>query len=126
VTYKNIIGDILKINDIICFVTICDAVGNISETGHYDSTKNLLSLNESITLLKHAVKSWKLCNLFSTKIGQGKYTIFVYEKLKWLTIDFRNDHLIYMIVDVNSDHEKIINDVLKIEEKYFEMTNCKD
>jgi len=119
VIYKDVLNDILKINDNIRFATICDMDGNISQAGHHESTKNQLSFNESIALQKFATKSWKSSNLFSSKIGQEKFVIAAYKKLKRITIGFGKKHLIYMTVDVNADHDKIINSVLKIEKKYL-------
>jgi len=120
-SYKDVITDILKTNDHIRFATICDMDGNISETGHHESVKNLLSFNESIQLLKLAAKSWKARNLFSTKTGKGKCAIAIYEKIKRITISFGNKHLVYITVDADADHDKIINEVMELEKKYLKI-----
>lgn len=58
--------------------------------------------------------------MFSSKIGQGKFALAVYDKLERITVKFGDEHLLYVTVDVDSDHEKIINDLIKLEKKYFQ------
>jgi len=119
--YKDIIENILKTNDSIRFATICDMDGNVSQTGHHESVRNLLSFNENMQLLKLAAKSWKSRNAFSSKIGNEKTVIVIYEKLKRITISFGDKHLIVITIDVDTDHDKIINDIIQLEKKHLKI-----
>lgn len=116
-TYKDTLGKILEIDKKIRFATITDMNGNISESGHHQSVRNLLSFNESQNLLQLAVKSWKARNLYQHKIGIGEYAIAVYEKLKRLTLKLDEYHLVYLTTERDADHDKIIIEIKNIIQK---------
>ena len=57
---------------------------------------------------------WSLRNALSTKVGKGRYAIAEYEKLKRITIPLDdNSHLLLVSTEVDADHDRIINKVLK-------------
>lgn len=114
--YKDVIHHILKNNDKINFATIYDMTENMSKIGHHNGAKNPLLFNESVLLFKIATKSWESCDIVSTKLGSEKYILTVHERLKQLIVRFGKEHLIYIEIDVDSDHEKIINTMLRLEE----------
>jgi hypothetical protein len=41
----------------------------------------------------------------------------VYEKIKRITIPLENDHLLLVTLEIDSDHEKIINEILSFIKK---------
>lgn len=112
--FPTIFNEILKIDQKIRFVTICDLHGRIAHTGHKKGIKSMLEPEESAKALKHAAKSWTLRNEISHKIGKGKYALVVYENLKRITIPLKTQHLLYLTTDVNADHSRIIDQVLKL------------
>lgn len=113
-TYKDTLGKILKIDKKIRFATITDMNGNISESGHHQSVRNLLTFNESQNLLQLAIKSWNARNLYQHKIGLGEYAIAVYEKLKRITMKLDKHHLVYLTTERDADHDKIVIEIKKM------------
>ena len=105
---------ILKLGPSIRYVTICDLDGRITKTGHSKGVKNILSSDESKKSLTQAVGSWKLRNQLSHKIGKGTYALVSYEKIKRITIPLGTDHLIYLTIKVDADHNKIIEKILDL------------
>lgn len=114
IAYKDILENILKIDDKIRFATITDLNGNISSSGHHQSKQNLLTFNESQQLLQLAIKSWKSRNLYQHKIGSGEYAMAVYEKLKRISVRLDNGRIAYLTAERDADHDKIISEILKI------------
>ena len=111
--YKSLYDKILNIDTKIRYVTICDMDGRITQTGHRKGVKKILSPGESLEAITMATNSWKLRNKVSNKIGKGKYAIAVYEKIKRITIPFGGEHLIYLTTEVDADHSKIIDNIIK-------------
>lgn len=113
-TYKDSLKKILNIDKKIRFATIIDMNGNVSESGHHQSVRNILDFNESHNLLQLAVKSWNARNVYQQKIGIGEYAIAVYEKLKRITMRLDDHHLVYLTTERNADHDKIIIEIKKM------------
>ena len=61
-----------------------------------------------------ALARWGLRNALSSKVGKGKYAMAAYEKVKRITIPLHdNSHLLLVTTEVDADHDKIIDKVLK-------------
>jgi len=112
--YKDTLEKILNIDKKIRFATITDINGVIACTGHNEGTQNLLDFNESQQLLHLAIKSWNARNLYKHKIGLGEYSIAVYEKLKRLSVKLGENNIVYLTLERDADHDKIILEILKI------------
>jgi len=48
------------------------------------------------------------------KIGNAKYAMAEYDKIKRLTFPIDESHLLMMTTEINSDHTKIISKVLEM------------
>ena len=88
--------------------------GRIEHTGHREGVTNVLTLDESKKSLQRAIDSWNVRNDLSDKIGEGKYVLAEYTKVKRITIPMGKEHLIYLTADVKADHTKIIDTTLKL------------
>ena len=61
-----------------------------------------------------ALARWALRNALSSKVGRGRYAMAEYEKLKRITIPLDdNSHLLLVSTEVDANHDKIIDNVLK-------------
>ena len=104
----------MNIDQKIRFVTIVDKHGKIEHTGHREGVSNILTSEESKKSLQRAVDSWHARNDLSDKIGEGRYVLAEYAKIKRITIPMGKEHLIYLTTDVDSNHTKIIDETLKL------------
>lgn len=75
--------------------------------------KDLLSREETRKSNLQALARWALRYSLASKIGQGKYAMAEYEKIKRITFPF-DDHLLLVTTEVDVDHGKIINAILKL------------
>ena len=78
---------------------ICDNDGNILWNSIRDNTTSYLSVDETKESLKRSIASWKERDKLSAKIGNGKYAIVAYDKIKRITIPLPNDHLLFVSLE---------------------------
>jgi hypothetical protein len=110
--YKRIYDDIMNTDPKIRLVTICDTNGKIMHSEHREGVQNLLSSEESKKSLELAVNSWKTRNTLAPKIGNGKYVLAEYEKIKRITMPLDDEqHLLYLTTEPEADHSRIIERV---------------
>jgi len=111
---KELYGKIMDIDPQIRFATIASKDGKIEHTGHREGVTNVLTPDESKKSLQRAIDSWNARSDLSDKIGEGKYVLAEYAKIKRITIPYGGDHLVYLTTDVQADHTKIIAETLKL------------
>jgi hypothetical protein len=113
--YGRLCKEILDLDPKIRFVGVCDDTGETKFGGQREGVKNLLSPEETKKSNLQALARWALRNALSPKVGKGKYAMAEYEKVKRITIPLDDySHLLLVTTEVNADHEKIINQVLKL------------
>lgn len=78
---------------------ICDHDGNILWNSVRDNTTSYLSVDETKDSLKRAVESWDKRNKLSSKIGNGRYAVVAYDKIKRITIPLPNNHLLFVSLE---------------------------
>ena len=112
--HKKIYEDIMNSDPKIRLVTICDLDGKIMHSGHRQGVTNLLTPEESKKSLELAIKAWKTRSELAPKIGNGKYVLAEYEKLKRITMPLGNDHILYITTEVEADDRGIIEKVRRL------------
>jgi len=110
--YVKLCKDILSVDPKIRYAGICDYSGETKYGGQREGVQNLLSPEETKRSNLQALARWSLRNSLAPKIGKGKYAVAEYEKLKRITIPLENYHLLLITTEVESDHQKIIDNVL--------------
>ena len=78
---------------------ICDHDGNILWNSIRDNTTSYLSMDETKESLKRSIEAWQERNKLSAKIGNGKYAIVAYDKIKRITIPLPNGHLLFVSLE---------------------------
>ena len=78
---------------------ICDHNGNILWNSVRDNTTSYLSMDETKESLKRSIESWKEREKLSSKIGNGKYAIVAYDKIKRITVPLPNNHLLFVSLE---------------------------
>ena len=107
---------ILKI-DHVRFAGICDETGEIRYGGQREGVIRLMSSEETKRSLLQALARWKLRDDLGAKSGKGKYSMAEYEKMKRITIPVDETHLLLVTTDVEADHGKIIDVILKLKSR---------
>ena len=78
---------------------ICDHEGNILWNSIRDNTTSYLSMDETKESLKRSIESWQEREKLSAKIGNGKYAIVAYDKIKRVTVPLPNNHLLFVSLE---------------------------
>jgi hypothetical protein len=78
---------------------ICDHEANILWNSIRDNTTSYLSIDETKESLKRSIQSWQEREKLSTKIGNGKYAIVAYDKIKRITVPLPNNHLLFVSLE---------------------------
>src|SRR5512133_1092683 len=112
--YDSLCKHILNVDPKVRFAGICDDSGEIKYGGQREGIKNLLSPEETKKSNLQALARWGLRNSLSPKTGRGRYAMAEYEKIKRITIPLRNDHLLLVTTEVEANHTRIIENILKL------------
>jgi len=114
--YKSLHQNIMRIDPKIRFATIFDMDGKVLYSAHRDGVTNLLSQEENKKSLELAVSAWKARTEFAGKIGKGQYVLAAYEKIKRITMPLDDEHLLYITMEINANHDYIIEKALKLKQ----------
>jgi hypothetical protein len=113
--YGELCNEILMSDPKIRYAGICDGTGETKYGGQRKGVKNLLSPEETKKSNLQALARWGLRNSLSSKVGKGKYAMAEYEKVKRITIPLEyNGHLLLITTEVDANHGRIIEHVLKL------------
>ena len=112
--FDNLCKTIIDMDTKIRFAGICDESGEIKYGGQREGLENVLKNEETRRSNLQALARWGLRNSLSPKIGKGKYAMAEYEKIKRITIPLEDEHLLLVTTEVEADHAKIINNILKL------------
>lgn len=109
---EELMSKVVQINDSIRFASVCDKDGNILSSQHRHSKENLLTLEETHASLQHSLERWKKRDELQEKIGQGRYAVVAYDKIKRVTIPLKSGNLLFFSIEGDSDN--FINDIMKV------------
>jgi hypothetical protein len=112
--YTKLCKDILNLDPKICYAGVCDDTGEIKYGGQREGVRNLLTLDETKRSNLQALARWGLRNVLAPKVGNGRYAMAEYEKIKRITFPLENYHLLLITTEIEADHVKIIDNVLNM------------
>jgi len=94
------------------FVAVCDKNAQILWEGHRNEVDNILTLEETKLSLKRSIDAWRKRDEFTEKLGEGRYAIVRYKKIKRITIPLKNEHMLF--VSVQGDKPGYVEDLIKM------------
>ncbi len=109
---KTLVDKILDSNEKIRFAAVFDINANVLASKEREGISRMLNDEDTKKWAHTAVNAWKSREELYPKIGEGKYVLAVYEKLKRITMPVDKNHLIYVTFDADGGQEDIIQDVL--------------
>ena len=86
--------------------------GNILSSQHRHAEENLLTLEETHASLQLSLERWKERGELQEKIGNGRYAVVAYEKIKRVTIPLKSGNLLFLSIEGDSDN--FVNDMMKV------------
>lgn len=92
--FKEILEKILEFDQDIRFAAVFDRFGTIKEKVQRDNTSLVLSEFETQNMLREAASSWFHRKNLKKILGNGHYSMTVYDKLVRITLPLNSDHFI--------------------------------
>jgi len=106
--------DVLKIDSSIRYAAIQKNTGEKIAGGFRENIIPILSDEELKMMHYYASQRWETRKNIEHKIGNAKYAMAEYEKLKRITFPINEKYLLMLTTEVNTDHTKVINKVLEL------------
>ena len=110
--YSQKLERILKIDENIRFATVSDMDGNPIVSKSRPGVDMYLSPSDTRETLQHAASAWKSRMKHYDKIGNGIYTLAVYEKLRRVTIPLKSGNLLLVTIDNQGGQHQIVDKIL--------------
>ena len=115
IEYSTFLNRLFNLDKNIRFVAVANKSGDILAKATKSDTNLFLSPDETQETIHHAITAWKSREKHYAKIGDGLYTLAVYEKLRRATIPLPSGNLLLVTIDNAGGQqqimEKIINEV---------------
>lgn len=112
--YENLCSAIFEIDPKIRYVAVYHKSGHRLSGGIRDDLEPLLPPEELTKSAIHTIMRWETRNVLSTFIGQGKYSMAEYEKIKRMTFPLNQAALLLVSTEVTANHSLIISKILDI------------
>ncbi|MGQ0605517.1 MAG: DUF6659 family protein [Candidatus Nitrosotenuis sp.] len=115
--YDNLCDTVFEIDPKIRYVAIYHKSGHKICGGMRDDLEPLLPPEELTTSAMHTIMRWETRSALATFIGQGKYSMAEYEKIKRMTFPINQAELLLVSTEINTSHNLIISKILDLLQK---------
>ncbi len=116
-----ICNTLLKTNEAIRFVGVLGRNGDLVAGGHNSGIEQLLAPDEVKMSIHYAAKRWETRRNMSHRVGNAKYSITEYDKVKQISIPLSDSELLLISTDTKTDFKEIIGSVNKILGKNYSL-----
>jgi hypothetical protein len=106
--------DVLAIDSKIRYVVIQNNVGEKIHGGFRDGINPILNDDELKMMHYYASQRWQTRKNIEHKLGNTKYAMAEYDKLKRITFPIDEKHLLMITTEIDSNHTAIIDNILKL------------
>ena len=121
IDYSELLKRLFKLDDNIRFAAVANMDGEILASNSKSNANLYLTPDDTKETIQYAISAWKSRMKHYDKIGQGLYTLAVYEKLRRATIPLPSGNMLLVTID-NSGGQKQIMDKILNEVKYHDYT----
>jgi len=121
VDYENLLQRLMNLDENIRYAAIANMNGKILASNSKQNTDLYLSPEDTNETIQHAISAWKSREKHYGKIGNGLYTLAVYEKLRRATVPLPSGNMLLVTID-NSGGQKQIMDLILNEVKVHDYT----
>lgn len=119
--HDEICNALLKTNKAIRFVGVLGRNGDLAAGGQNAGVEQLLTPDEVKMSLHYAAKRWETRRNMSHRVGNAKYSITEYDKVKQISIPLSDTELLLISTDTKTDFKEILDSVNKILDKRYSL-----
>tara|TARA_B110000438_G_C15748172_1_gene621676 strand:+ start:918 stop:1313 length:396 start_codon:yes stop_codon:yes gene_type:complete len=112
IEYSSFVNRLFNLDGNIRFVAVANKSGEILAKGSKPDTRLFLSPDETQETIHHAITAWKSREKHYPKIGEGLYTLAVYEKLRRATIPLPSGNLLLVTIDNAGGQQQIMDKII--------------
>lgn len=111
--FNKFCNEIMAMDTKIRFSGVLGRNGDIIGGGHNVLSDKLLTTSEAKMSFHYSAQRWDSFQNLAHKIGNEKYSMTEFEKVKYISIPYDNKNLVLISADTDCDHNKIINQILE-------------
>jgi len=119
VSFDKLYDEIMGIDKSIRYAVILNRTGEKICGGYKKEITPLLDDEELKMVHFYAGQRWNTRKNLTHKIGNTKYAMAEYDKIKRMTFPINEKHLLMVSTQVDVDHQKIIYKVLDLIKDYY-------
>lgn len=113
-SFYQLYESIMDLDSRVRFVTVIDSQGQMVYGGQRQGIENHLDTLDQKLSMRHALDAWRLRTQFEDQIGENKYTMAEYEKIKRYTVPLDKNHLLFITTENDVDHCSFMKNLLKL------------
>ena len=112
--FAKLYGEVLTIDSNIRYAAIQNSVGEKIHGGFREGINPILNDDELKMMHYYASQRWQTRKNIEHKLGNTKYAMAEYDKLKRISFPIDEKHLLIITTEINSNHTVIIQNILKL------------
>lgn len=112
VDYENLLQRLMNLDENIRYAAIANMNGEILASNSKQNTDLYLSPEDTNETIQHAISAWKSREKHYGKIGNGLYTLAVYEKLRRATVPLPSGNMLLVTIDNSGGQKQIMDHIL--------------
>ena len=105
---------IINLDDLIRYAVVLNSSGEKVCGGYRKEITPLLNDEELKMVHFYALQRWNTRKNLTHKIGNSKYAMAEYDKMKRMTFPVDGKHLLMVTAEIEADHQRIIHSVLDL------------
>ena len=107
-------ADVMSIDSTIRYAAVQNNDGEKICGGFRDNVNPILSNEELRMMHYYASQRWQTRKNIEHKLGNTKYAMAEYDKLKRISIPINDEYMIMLATELNTDHTRVIDIVLEL------------
>jgi len=107
-------ADVMKINSTIRYAVIQNNTGEKICGGFRDNINPILNDDELKMMHYYASQRWETRKNIEHKLGNTKYAMAEYDKLKRITFPINEKYMLLITTETDTDHVNVIDKVLEL------------
>ena len=112
--FDKLFVDVMKINSTIRYAVIQNNTGEKICGGFRDNINPILSDDELKMMYYYASQRWETRKNIEHKLGNTKYAMAEYDKLKRITFPINKKYMLLLTTEIDTDHANVIDKVLEL------------
>ena len=112
--FNALYDEIMKLNPAIRYAVVLSNTGEKISGGYREGLTPMLNEDELKMVHFYAGQRWGTRKNLTHKIGQTKYAMAEYEKLKRMTFPINEKHLLMVTTEIDVEHQTIIKTILDL------------